>query len=733
MRLPITPTARLVTLVHASALLLAAAPAAAQQPAPDTAAHRWTISSGDVTWRLATRGERVLTAYLGPGGATARWDSVAGRFPSNDFAGFADRAFGAAPGAVPRAPALRFVRAESSSPAAAVRELRITMRHAALPLEVEARYRAWGETGVFTRQLVVRNRGATPLALESSDPLLALDLPTGEWTMRTLWGGWGQERQLATEPVRHGARRFEQTYGRSSRGLVPWLSLRDEARGVEYVAELAWSGNWWMEVERHPDFNSEGLHDRPLSVRMGLRHDFGGALTLAPGDSLALPAVAVTAARGTMDDATNRMHRWQREHVIPRSAANTPPLVQFNSWYPFNDHIAIDTLLRTADIAAELGAEVYIVDSGWYSEEGWWAELGDYQVSAAKFPRGLEELSRRVAARGMKFGLWVEIENVGVRSRLHREHPDWCLSLGGRPLVKDDRCQLDFAKPEVRAWATATVDRLVKAYGLGWIKIDYNHDPGDRFDARGDAGGHAGGRLHDHLLAYYQWLDELRARHPDLVVESCASGGLRFDVGIMAHAHSTWISDRVDPKASLQLRHGCSVQFTPGICNHWMVGDTDRGVVTPGGAPGWHDFMFRVAMNGQFGISSRVHEWDAALRERAKANVALYKRVRSTIADGDVYHLTDPPPNVNPTGWMAIQYVAPEGARSVVTAYRLAGGAATRAFPLRGLRVDASYRVLREGQPPRTLRGAELMSAGLPVSLDAEWRAAVFELEVVAP
>jgi alpha-galactosidase len=591
---------------------------------------------------------------------------------------------------------------------------------------VEARYAAWGETGVFTRTLVVRNRGGAPLALETASPLLAWNLPTGDWTMRTLWGGWGQERQLAVERVGHGARRLEQTFGRSSRGLVPWLSLRDEARGVEYVAELAWSGNWWMEVERHPEFNSLGLHDRPLSVRVGLRHDFGGALVLAPGDSIVLPAVAMTAARGDLDDATIRMHRWQREFVVPRQPANTPPLVQFNSWYPFNDKFTVDSLVRTADVAAELGAEVYILDSGWYSEEGWWAELGDYGVSRRKFPRGLEALARHVRRRGMKFGLWVEIENVGVRSRLFREHPDWCLQLAGRPLVKDDRCQLDFAKPEVRAWATATVDRLVRDYGLEWIKIDYNHDPGDRFDAR--AGGRAGGRLHDHLASYYQWLDELRARYPRLVVENCASGGLRFDVGIMAHAHATWISDRVDPVASLQLRYGCSVQFAPALCNHWMVGDTDRGEVKAGGAPGWHDFMFRVAMNGQFGISSRVHEWDAALEARARANVALYKRVRATIAAGDVYHLTPAPPAEKPTGWMALQYVAEGGRRSVVTAYRLAEGAARRSFVLRGLEAGATYEVWRDGQAVGRMGGDILMNAGLDVSLAEEWRAAVFEL-----
>jgi alpha-galactosidase len=413
--------------------------------------------------------------------------------------------------------------------------------------------------------------------------------------------------------------------------------------------------------------------------------------------------------------------------VVPRSAANTPPLVHFNSWYALGDSVREVPLLRSVDLAAEAGAEAYILDSGWYNEQDWSAELGDYRVSRRKFPRGLEAVADHVRARGMTFGLWVEIENVGRGSRVLREHPDWCLSDGGRPLVRGGRCQLDFAKPEVRRWATATVERLVRDYGLGWIKIDYNVDIGDRFDPA--PGGHAGGRLRDHLAAYYAWLDELRAAHPRLVVENCSSGALRFDLGIMAHAHTAWVSDVVSPEASPALRYGCTLQFAAALCNHWMVGENDRGEVKPGGAPGWWDYMFRVAMNGQFGLSGRLAEWEPALRARAAENVALYKRVRATVADGDVYHLTPPPRPVRPAGWMALQYAAPAGDRSVVMAYRLDGpAAADTAFRLRGLRPDAEYDVARDGRPVARLRGAALAAGGLPVALAEPWRAAVYEL-----
>jgi alpha-galactosidase len=196
----------------------------------------------------------------------------------------------------------------------------------------------------------------------------------------------------------------------------------------------------------------------------------------------------------------------------------------------------------------------------------------------------------------------------------------------------------------------------------------------------------------------------------------------------MAHAHTTWVSDVVNAKPSLQLRYGCTLQFAPELCNHWMVGDKDNGEVDPNAAPGWWDFMFRVPMNGQFGISSRVLEWSPAVRDRAVANVALYKRIRETIAGADVYHLTPAPDHNRPTGWMALQYVAPAGGRSVMLAYRLAGGAAARAFRLRGLEPDIRYDISRDGERQPTATGAELASAGLRVALGDEWRAAVIEL-----
>ena len=701
------------------ALGLLATPVRAQRVVHDSSRQSWTLRSGPVLYRLSVHDGRVALDYFGP---RTREDSLTRVVPS-----------------YPRMSALEFVGTVGGQPidttslrltshgvvsvAPDVDALRLTLRHAAVPLEVEERYVAWGETGVITRELTVTNRGSSPIAVNITPTWL---LPGGEYVQRSLYGSWGQERQVDTQPLGVGVRRFEQTHGRSSKGYVPWLSLRNQRAGVEYLAELGWSGNWNMQVERTSGENDIALLDRPIAVEMGLRHDGGAPMSLPAGASFSFPRLALTASAGDLDDVANQMHRYQRTYLSPPAPGNRPLLVQFNSWYPFGQDVDVERLKQSADAAAAIGAEAYVLDSGWYVDKDWVLELGDYQVSRRKFPRGLEELSEHVRSRGMKFGLWVEIENVGRESRMFREHPDWCMPYDREPVINDRRCQLDFAKPEVRQWARTTVERLISTYHLDWIKIDYNIDAGDHFDPV--SAERVGTRLSDHVIAYYQWLDELRAAHPQLVVENCSSGALRLDSGIIAHTHTTWVSDVVAAKQSLQLGYGCTLQFSPELCNHWMVGDKDDGSVALDAPPGWWDFMFRVPMTGQLGISSRVLEWSPALRARAASNVALYKRIRATLTGADVYHLTPAPDHNRPTGWMALQYVAPAGARGVLLAYRLARGAPTEIFRLRGLDPATTYDVILDGAPWQRATGAELTATGLRVALGDEWRAAVIEL-----
>lgn len=691
----------------------------------DAAKNHWTLTSGPVEFRLVQREGSVFVSYLGPAGG-ADWKPLnlpggQGRpdFPWNiwETAGKVND--------LGLYPADLFLTSQKVNKVGAnIEELILSFQHRQLKLTLEVHYKTWGETGVLTRQVILANQGVENLRVQEL-PSLAFRFPAGSYDLSYLHGGWGRERQLATEPIGAGRRTLGSRSGRSSNGFSPWFCLYQQNSGIRYLGQLAYSGNWKMNFSRQPA--TIPLENLPLAADLGIHFDFGGPLILRPGHTFQTPLAAFTATAGDLDDGANQLHRFQREFIVPRQATNTPPLVQFNSWYPFPGKMTAKEMMSCADIAADLGAEVFVLDAGWFNKKNWSTELGDWQVDVVAFPNGLEELSRHVHGKGMKFGLWVEIENLGIESQMLREHPDWCLSFQGKPVLIENRCTLNFSKKEVQTWAHGVIDRLVRSYQLDWIKIDYNNDVEDRFDPPSPE---QGGEVHyGHVTAYYHWLDEVRLSHPNLIIENCASGGMRFDLGIIGHTHTTWISDVILPKPSLQLAYGSTLEFTPAVCNHWMVGDKDNGEINPANSRGWWEFMLRVPMNGQFGISSRVFDWPEALKQTARTEINRYKRIRQVIAEADTYHLTASPDHDQPEGWMALQYVAKQGGRSVVNIYRLGNSEAEQTFRLRGLDNQRVYRISINGDPGGSKTGEELSREGLAIQLPEQWRAAVVELE----
>ena len=244
--------------------------------------------------------------------------------------------------------------------------------------------------------------------------------------------------------------------GRSTNGYSAWFSLRNAQSGIRYGAQLAYSGNWEASFGR---FVSERrkveLKDQDLDVEMGMRFDGGGAAALSPGASFALPAVAFTATSGDLDDCANQLHRYQRKYALARSPANRPPLAHLNVWYALQRTPHAADVMKYADYAADLGLEAAVIDAGWFMYHGSTPVFGDWEADPDEFPKGLREVSDHVHARGMKFGVWLEIECVSQESKAAKEHPDWLLRYDGVPMPgTKGRLYLNFGKPEVRRWAS---------------------------------------------------------------------------------------------------------------------------------------------------------------------------------------------------------------------------------------------------------------------------------------
>lgn len=292
-----------------------------------------------------------------------------------------------------------------------------------------------------------------------------------------------------------------------------------------------------------------------------------------------------------------------------------------------------------------------------------------------------------------------------------------------------NRAHLDYSKPEVFQWALGQFDKMyAECKGIDWVKLDYNISIGSEFETA--EGIKLGNSLRNHVLAYYDWLDALQARYPHLFIENCSSGAMRLDLGIARHAHTSFISDETSPNPSLGMAWSATLEYLPRAVNHWVVGTGNHYAVIDQSLPkGYWDYMFKIPMNGQFGISSRILDWGPDLWQCALDNIKLYKRIRHLIADADCYHLTSQPDYVDPRDWTAIQYVDPTTEDCLLMVYRTRCDRPDYVAKLRALNPLSRYKVLINGSSKGTYTGKDLMEKGVDIRLEDEYRACVVELD----
>jgi alpha-galactosidase len=312
--------------------------------------------------------------------------------------------------------------------------------------------------------------------------------------------------------------------------------------------------------------------------------------------------------------------------------------VVLNTWEAvYFDH-SLERLAKLADIAAEIGVERFVIDDGWFgSRRDDRSGLGDWHVSGAIWPDGLGPIAAHVRSRGMDFGLWFEPEMVNLDSDVARAHPDWVLGTPGRmPPPSRGQQVLDVAHPDAYAYLLERISSLVSEYDIAYLKWDHNRDTADPVHRGGPRAGRPA--LHDQIVAVYRLMDELRARHPGLEIESCSGGGGRIDYGVLGHTDRVWASDCSDPIERVGIVAGISTLLPYELIGAHVASARSH---TTGRV---HDLDLRlsVALFGHSGI-----EWDlteASPEERAQLGqwVSLVKSVRGLIHSGELVRVDRP-------------------------------------------------------------------------------------------
>ncbi len=517
----------------------------------------------------------------------------------------------------------------------------------------------------------------------------------------------GKEYLLRTTRLSSKGFHFTQMCGRSGGEVMkPWLMVRNVKTGKGIAISLAYCGNW-----------SVAIVPRVLEAVV-LRVDTWPA-SLPVFDTingLPLPGALVAEFVGHWDNGAQPITRFIRRKLLRDLGQDWPP-VQYNDWFANSGEFSEKSLLEAAKAAADVGCELFTVDAGWYGGNDpslkWHEAVGDWTVNKEKLPGGLEPVVTEVRRLGMKFGLWVEIDRAGPNTPIGKARPDWFLHKP--PLLK--RPTLDYGNPLVLAWVKSQIDRLMAAYKLDYLKMDYNANPySARLVVRED-------RLYRHYHGLTEFWKYIRDRYPQLVTENCSSGSLRQDVMAAALTDTHWVSDRIDPDACLAMNYGATYLFPPEMCSHWTViwsrKDAQKGILKPGEAPKSKaldlESQFTTNMMGHLGLSGRIQEWNEKTRKIAAERIALYKKIRPILRNADVYHLTAQSNPKSPSTVQAALYVDPQTRRAVLFAFQGGASRLETTLRLRGLCSEQKYRVLLPEAlgGKQSFAGSDLIEKGL--------------------
>lgn len=465
--------------------------------------------------------------------------------------------------------------------------------------------------------------------------------------------------------------------------------------GVRYGVALGYSGSWRMTLDAVPFADHVRVAAGP--------DDESGILTLAPGERLTTPVLAGVRVEGDADDLAHAWHEYQATLARTRGPEHRP--VVYNSWFATTFDVRVEHQLELAKAAAEVGAEVFVVDDGWFrGRTSDRAALGDWEVDLHRNPDGLAPLAEGVRALGMRFGLWVEPEAVSPDSDLYRAHPEWAHQVTGRPLeTLRNQYVLNLGRPEVEQWVLGTLRRLLGDGDVTYLKWDMNRSIAD--GGQSVLGGDDWSWRH--TQAYYRILDALRAEFPRVTVEACAGGGGRIDHAVLARTDVVWPSDETGPRDRLAIQHGFLGVLPAWTMSSWVTDLPDLLDRDRDGAPASLEFRFVVAMAGVLGIGADLLAWDAATRERASSLVDLYRSIRSVVHTGRVRRHGAPSDEA-----CAVQYT---GADAVVVLAWRRSGAADLTVRLRDLDPDARYRLRDDEAGTSTFTGKELGTEGLAV------------------
>ena len=541
-----------------------------------------------------------------------------------------------------------------------------------------------------------------------------VDLPDKDYEMIDLAGVWARERHVRRHKLDYGIQSIYSMRGCSSYQFNPFLALArenaDEFQGQVYGFSLVYSGNFLAQTE-------VDNYDT-ARVLMGI-HPNGFKWTLEKGESFQTPEMVMVYSEAGLNGMSQTFHKLYRTRLARGTWRDKVRPILINSWEAFYFDFDAPKLLGLADAATDLGMELFVLDDGWFGKrDDSTSSLGDWYPNEEKLKGTLKELAEKINAKGLKFGLWIEPEMTNKDSDLYRAHPDWLLAEQGKRICHS-RTQyvLDFSKKEVREYIGDMLENLLAEVPVSYIKWDMNRTFSEVF-SNGNDREYQGKVCHKYILGVYELYERLTSRFPHVLFESCASGGARFDPGMLYYAPQGWTSDDTDAIERLKIQYGTSMVY-PVSCMGSHVSaspnhQTNR--VTP------LETRADVAYFGTFGYELDLLKLGEEDKAEIRRQIAFMKEKRDLIQKGTFYRLKSPFEG-NETAWMI---VSEDQKKALVGYYRVMQpvNVGFKRLKLKGLKEDTCYKVSGYAYD---CYGDELMQVGMILSDSASgvWKKGV--------
>jgi alpha-galactosidase len=579
--------------------------------------------------------------------------------------------------------------------------LEISLYDELIHVEIRLLYTVFESYNVITRSAAFINHGDEKVNIKRALSV-SIDFFDSNFEMLQLSGSWARERHVKTRKLSTGIQSISSARGTSSSQQNPFIALKrsgtNEFRGDVYGFSLVYSGNFLAQVE-------VDQYD-VARVSMGI-NPFDFNWLLESGENFQTPEVVMVYSDEGLNGMSQTYHQLFRKNLVRGIWRDKARPVLINNWEATYFKFDEEKIVEIAKSAKKLGIELFVLDDGWFGKRNNdKTSLGDWFVNKSKLPNGISGLAKKVTDLGLEFGLWFEPEMISKASHLYYQHPDWLIHVPNRRLSHGrNQFVLDFSRKDVVNHLYDVMSKILKESSISYVKWDMNRNMTEIGSSilTPERGSEV---AHRYILGVYELYERLVNEFPHILFESCASGGARYDPGMLYYAPQTWTSDDTDAIERLKIQYGTSVVYplssmgshVSAVPNHQVHRITS--LKTRG----------NVAFFGVFGYELDITKLTDEEKLQVKHQISFYKKNRELILKGTFYRLRSPfEGDGNIISWMVVSENQEE---AIVANYQVLSqpNSGFRRINLQGLNTDIEYQI---GGLPRTYYGDELMYIGV--------------------